>query len=107
MSFLTNLFKANPNRLTSADFSEKMKEKGILLVDVRTSGEVKGGKIGNAQNFDVNNPNFSNSFAAIQKGRTILLYCQGGIRSQKAMRILKSNGFTNVFDLKGGYNSWS
>ncbi|WP_196887914.1 rhodanese-like domain-containing protein [Aureivirga sp. CE67] len=107
MSFLKNIFKADPSRLTAVDFAEKIKEKGILLVDVRTTGEVKGGKIGNAQNFDVNNPNFINSFSSIDKNREILLYCQGGIRSQKAMKILKANGFTNVFDLKGGYNSWT
>ncbi|WP_196896019.1 rhodanese-like domain-containing protein [Aureivirga marina] len=106
MNFLKNIFKADPSRLTAVDFAEKIKEKGILLVDVRTSGEVKAGKINKAQNFDVNNPNFINSFSSIAKDREILLYCQGGIRSQKAARILKENGFTNVFDLKGGYNNW-
>ena len=37
-----------------------------------------------------------------QKERTIVVYCQSGIRSKKAIKILNKNGFTNLFHLKGG-----
>ncbi|MBQ2917182.1 MAG: rhodanese-like domain-containing protein [Clostridia bacterium] len=36
------------------------------------------------------------------KGKTIIVYCQSGIRSKKAINILKKNGFKNLYHLKGG-----
>ena len=37
-----------------------------------------------------------------EKERIIIVYCQSGIRSKKAIKILYKNGFKNIYHLKGG-----
>jgi rhodanese-related sulfurtransferase len=36
----------------------------------------------------------------------IFVYCQGGVRSERASRELVRMGYSNVYDI-GGINSWS
>ena len=36
------------------------------------------------------------------KDRKILLYCQSGLRSKKAIRILEKLGYNNLYNLNGG-----
>jgi len=37
-----------------------------------------------------------------EKDMIIIVYCQSGIRSKKAIRILNKNGFKNLYHLKDG-----
>ncbi|MBO4816484.1 MAG: rhodanese-like domain-containing protein [Clostridia bacterium] len=36
------------------------------------------------------------------KNKIIVIYCQSGIRSKKAIKILFKKGFKNLYNLKGG-----
>lgn len=38
------------------------------------------------------------------KGQLIIVYCQSGARSRKAINILKKKGYTNLYELDGGIN---
>lgn len=40
-----------------------------------------------------------------EKDKIIIVYCQSGIRSKKAMKILNKNGFKNLYHLKGGLDA--
>jgi adenylyltransferase/sulfurtransferase len=41
----------------------------------------------------------------ISRDKTVVIHCQSGIRSQKAIKILQENfGFTNLVNLIGGIN---
>jgi len=42
----------------------------------------------------------------LDKNKPVLLYCAGGVRSAKAAKILKKQGFTEIYDLKNGYTGW-
>ncbi|MBI2233580.1 MAG: rhodanese-like domain-containing protein [Micavibrio aeruginosavorus] len=37
---------------------------------------------------------------------TCVLYCQRGMRSRMAGEILLRAGFTDIYNLKGGYEMW-
>lgn len=37
-----------------------------------------------------------------EKDRIIIVYCQSGIRSKKAIKILKKQGYKNLYHLKNG-----
>ena len=39
------------------------------------------------------------------KEDTIIVYCQGDMRSEEAARILKKKGYLNVYHIYGGLNS--
>ena len=42
----------------------------------------------------------------IPKDRKILVYCRSGRRSAEASGILAENGFTEVYNMKGGITEW-
>ncbi|MBA1148947.1 rhodanese-like domain-containing protein [Ectothiorhodospiraceae bacterium WFHF3C12] len=40
------------------------------------------------------------------KERPIIVYCTSGMQSGKAAATLKKQGFSNVYQLKGGFQAW-
>lgn len=75
-----------------------------LLIDVRRDDEYRGGKIANAINIPVDE--IRNRLDEIPKDKTIYIYCHAGMRGYLAQRILKQNGYTNVYNLSGGHQLW-
>ena len=43
---------------------------------------------------------------AKRKDRPVIVYCEGGDRSGKAIAALKKQGFTRVVNLTGGLRAW-
>lgn len=76
-----------------------------VLVDMRNDYETKIGKFRNAVTLNIRNfrdlPQASKELAHL-KGRKIVAYCTGGIRCEKASVYLRENGFSDIFQLKGG-----
>ena len=64
---------------------------GALIVDVRTAKEFKSGHIEKALNIPVNNIERKARYLS-DKGKPIVLYCQSGMRSRVATKMLKSKG---------------
>lgn len=86
-------------------FQKKLSEtKNAFLLDVRTPEEIANGKIDGANNV-VFDGNFAGKLSQIPK-QPIFVYCAGGVRSAKAAKILRSNGYANVYELEGGFNAW-
>lgn len=77
-----------------------------LILDVRSQNEFASGKISRAKNIQVDQ--LLNKLATISdyKNKPVLVYCQSGMRSNMACRILRKSGFEQVFNLKGGVNAW-
>lgn len=42
-----------------------------------------------------------------EKNNPVIIYCRSGARSAKACRMLHSEGFSNVKNLRGGILKWS
>ena len=42
----------------------------------------------------------------IDKQKDVVVYCQSGYRSIEAIALLRTCGFKNLINLKGGVNSW-
>ncbi|MFM8741406.1 MAG: rhodanese-like domain-containing protein [Cytophagales bacterium] len=86
-------------------FQKKLDEtKHAFLLDVRTPEEVANGKIEGASNV-VFDSNFAGKLSQIPK-QPIFVYCAGGIRSAKAAKVLRNNGYAQVFELEGGFSAW-
>lgn len=79
--------------------------KGIVL-DVRTNGEVAQGVIPETQIIDIYDPAFSEKIKSLPREKEIYVYCTSGVRSMMAAKILQSNGFNRVYNLKGGILDW-
>ncbi|MCZ4409695.1 rhodanese-like domain-containing protein [Cryomorphaceae bacterium 1068] len=92
--------------LSAEDFKSNMdKDPKAQLLDVRTSGEVAEGKIGDAKNIDFFSPNFRDEVKKLSKDKNYYVYCRSGNRSGQAVRFMEGEGFT-AFNLKGGVMSW-
>ncbi len=86
---------------------EKLKNSQTQLVDVRTIEEVNLGTIPGAIHMDyLDQATFQTASQNLDKTRPVVVYCASGNRSKSAALWLSENGFTEVYDLEGGYNSW-
>lgn len=92
--------------LDVAAFKQKMKEPGVVLIDVRTPQETAQGKIEGAKEIDFLAENFEIEIEKLDPEKTYLVYCRSGNRSAKACALMASKGFKYCYNLLGGYNAW-
>ena len=83
------------------DYKELLKS-GAQIVDVRTKAEYQQGHIKGSINIPLNN--LSNHYASLKKDKPVITCCASGVRSAQGKNILKSNGFTQVYN-GGGWVS--
>ncbi len=76
------------------------------LVDVRTPGEVANGFIEGSVNIDFNGGDFEAEISKLDKEAPVYVYCAAGGRSGNAMSMMKEMGFSEVYNLVGGYGNW-
>jgi rhodanese-related sulfurtransferase len=90
----------------NADEFEALIQKGALLIDVRTPGEVDNGAIDGYTNINFSSSSFQSEIEKLDKNEPVLVYCASGGRSGKTMNMMKDMGFKEVYNLNGGYNGW-
>lgn len=91
--------------VSSDEAKQLLDEKRIVVLDVRTSAEFQEGNIPNATLLPLQD--LEKSMNKLNKDETYLVVCRSGNRSTHASEILTKNGFTNVYNMAGGMNSWS
>jgi rhodanese-related sulfurtransferase len=104
--FLTSCGSAAATNLGAADFQKKASEAGVVVLDVRSSGEFITGHIANALNIDVEGMTFDGDISKLDKAATYAVYCHSGRRSGIAVGKMKDAGFTNLFNLTNGIQEW-
>lgn len=93
--------------LSVADFEKQIETKSEKVVlDVRTPNEYNGGHLAQAKLMNVNDSNFKQQLSTLQKDKPVYVYCAAGVRSNKAAKIMRQEGFTQVFELSGGIQAW-
>jgi rhodanese-related sulfurtransferase len=91
--------------LSPADLrSAKEGQKDLQLIDVRTAGEFRGGRIAGAKNIPLGD--LGGRLGELSKGKPLIVYCHGGNRSAVALGTLRKNGFTQAKHLAGGITAW-
>ena len=94
--------------LSTDDFEKKYAETpNAQLVDVRTTGEYGGGHLPKSQNVDFRSADFTQKVQTLDKTKPTFVYCLSGGRSAEAANIMRQNGFTNVYEMGGGYLKWT
>lgn len=79
---------------------------GFVILDVRTSEEYSQGHIENAVNIDVKSDSFPDELQNIDKNDTYLVHCRSGGRSERAVSIMEEMGFTDIYEIGGGFSEW-
>ena len=77
-----------------------------VVIDVRDPDEYRDGYIDPAVNISRGFLEFRIATVAIDPNTPIVLYCQTGLRSLLAGKVLRDLGFVNVTSLAGGYQRW-
>lgn len=90
-----------------SEFSKKITESGVVILDVRTPEEFMTGHIEGAQNIDFQSGSFESQIASLDKNATYAVYCRSGNRSGQASAIMHDAGFHNVYNLNGGIIDWT
>jgi glyoxylase-like metal-dependent hydrolase (beta-lactamase superfamily II)/rhodanese-related sulfurtransferase len=85
------------------EFSERMKNQNLKILDVRRTSEYLGEHVVDAVNLPLDDIN--NHFTSLDKEQTYHVHCAGGYRSMIFTSILKARGFTNLIEVKGGFKA--
>lgn len=81
---------------------------GAISIDVRSTPEYSESKIPNIKTgFDWNNGEFHDNFDQLDPENSYILVCRSGNRSMQACMFLASQGFQNLYNLKGGMMGWN
>jgi rhodanese-related sulfurtransferase len=97
----------NNQTISVFEFAKAIKAKDIQLLDVRTKEEFDNGHIAKSLQADWKNPaEFKTRTDALNKEKTIYIYCLSGSRSAAAATQLRENGF-KVIELNGGITAWN
>lgn len=80
--------------------------KELIVLDVRTAGEFADGHIKGAKLIDVTEPDFKEKVSKLDRSQSYLIHCKSGGRSKRALAIMKSLGFQNIYHLESGFNGW-
>jgi phage shock protein E len=92
--------------LAASDFSTALKRPGTIVIDVRTPAEYAEGHLPNAQNIDIEGPDFATRIAALDKNAPYAVYCHSGKRSAAALEQMTAADFVHAYDLAGGISAW-
>lgn len=86
-------------------FGDRIADKEVQIVDVRTPEEYNEGHIPGAVNMDVQGADFASQIATLDKERPVAIYCRSGRRSKRAAQQMSEIGL-KVTELEGGILSW-
>ena len=91
MGFFSKLF--GPKH----DWADLIHNQNAKIIDVRTPAEFKGGHIKGSLNIPLNNINKAQKKIK-SKQHPVVLCCASGMRSGQAVQMLKSQGYTDVYN---------
>ena len=75
------------------------------VIDVREKVDYDYGHINGARNIPISM--FSQRYQGLRKDQPIYLCDANGVAGYRAARILKKNGYKDIYMLKGGYKKWT
>jgi rhodanese-related sulfurtransferase len=84
----------------------RLMNQGALLLDVRTRAEYDAGHIIDARHVPQEEVAQSAETLKRFKDKVVITCCESGMRSAAAARVLKTQGFAKVVNLRGGLQAW-
>lgn len=100
-----NILSKKVNVIQWNEIEALRKQPDTIIIDTRTEDEYNMGHIEDAINIPLDE--LRNRISEIPSNKTLLLYCAVGLRGYIASRILSQSGYKNVFNLSGGYKTFS
>jgi len=99
---IANIIQAQYQLITPQELEQRMKNKSVVLIDVREKDEYDQGHIPGA----LLKPLSEFSAKELASYPNIVLYCRSGKRSHTAAEKLIEAGLTTITELQGGISAW-
>lgn len=97
---------AETSMITQAQLVERLDDKSVVVVDVRTPEEFAAGHVPGAINIPYTYMPARLSELATAGDKDIVLYCESGVRTLRAIARLRENGFARLLHLEGDMTKW-
>ena len=81
-------------------------QQNALVLDVREAAEYEKGHVLNARHLALGDLAARSADIEKYKARPVIVVCESGNRSEKAVAALRKMGFGQVFSLSGGIGAW-
>ncbi|MCE3258676.1 MAG: Rhodanese-like protein [Bacteroidetes bacterium] len=95
------------SRVSAEEFKKSMENKKGILIDLRTSDEIKSkGTIKGSQQIDYLAKDSEKVIEALDKNKTYYIFCAGGGRSGDCLELMQKAGFKEVVELEKGFDNW-
>ncbi|MCC6234550.1 MAG: molybdopterin-synthase adenylyltransferase MoeB [Verrucomicrobiales bacterium] len=97
----------NPDEVTVEDMKRALQDKalGIRVIDVREPDEHQIARVEGVPLVPLSL--LPQRFTELDPNQQIYIHCKSGVRSMKALRFLREQGFKYVKSVKGGILAWS
>ena len=86
--------------------TKRAADPNFVLLDVRTREEFDAERIAGAVVVDYRSPSFRDEMAKLDRGKSYLVYCRTGNRTNGAVKVMRELGFPNVIVFPGGITKW-
>ncbi len=77
-----------------------------LVLDIRDNGEFSGGRIPKSKNVPLAELDKRIDDFSKFKDKPVIVTCRSNSRAGAAARLLKAKGFSQVYQLAGGFSAW-
>src|SRR5688572_15666992 len=97
----------NPDEISVQEMKRALDDPklGIQVIDVREPDEYDIARIDGVPLYPLSM--LPQKFTALDPNQTLYVHCKSGVRSLKAVKFLKEQGFKHAKSVKGGISSWS
>ena len=101
--YLKIMVKRSAKMLTEEEFTETMRK--AQVIDVREKDTFDAGHILGARSMPYSM--LKTTIGSLRKDQPVYLYDQKKALSIRAANLLRKNGYTDIYILKGGYDGWT
>ncbi|OHD55351.1 MAG: hypothetical protein A2014_07205 [Spirochaetes bacterium GWF1_49_6] len=100
---ITNISTADSYKL----YTDNNTNVQFVIIDVRKPEEYADGHIPGSTNINLYDADFRQKLDGLDKDKVYLVYCRAGSRSAKAAQIMAELKFKKIYNMEGGFDSWS
>ncbi len=97
----SGLLSVEPNQAV------KLINNDAVVVDIRSAEAFGRGHIVSAKNIPSDELDAKTDSLKQYRNKPVLVVCEGGITSTKAVNALRQSGFESAYGLKGGMGAWT
>ena len=101
--YLKIMVKRSAKMLTEEEFKDTMRK--AQVIDVREKDTFDAGHILGARSMPYSM--LKTTIGSLRKDQPVYLYDQKKALSIRAANLLRKNGYTDIYILKGGYDGWT